>query len=181
MKKNLINTYTPGQSKEEREGVINEVVLPHVDNSNIHFELGDVLGRAFPGERGKILEQEMNEAEASLTDLDEKVDRKVEELSAAAIRDKAELKSDIGNLETQTSEEFTRVSSNLDSIEAKHLEDVTKLTDRINGLDGGFGEDLSELTSKVNGLDSDLGETVIRVSSSKPAAVAGKNVIWIKI
>lgn len=39
----------------------------------------------------------------------------------------------------------------------------------------------TEINNKINQIQTDIGNTIIKIQSSQPAAVSGKNVIWIKI
>lgn len=68
----------------------------------------------------------------------------------------------------------------------KYLKDLvdtnnTTVNSRITTLETKHDTDVTNINKTINKLQSDIGDTIIKIQSTQPAAVTGKNVIWIKI
>ena len=57
----------------------------------------------------------------------------------------------------------------------------TKLTNNINTVNTTLTNSINAVDTKVTNLQADMGNTIIKIQSTQPAAVTGKNVVWIKI
>ena len=79
--------------------------------------------------------------------------------------------TDITNLNTTLTD---KINTDIQTLTTKHDTDITNLTNQHN-------TDISNINTNITNLKNDLGNIVIKIQSTKPAAVTGKNVIWIKI
>ena len=106
------------------------------------------------------------------------------------------LTSKITTLETKHNTELsaldTKLTKNITDLTNKHNTDVstintsisnldTKLTNNINTVNTTLTNSINAVDTKVTNLQSDMGNTIIKIQSTQPAAVSGKNVVWIKI
>ena len=77
------------------------------------------------------------------------------------------------------------INSKINEIESELIADIN---DKVNILESeiakdikSVSDDLAATNQELDNLKADLGNIIIKVQSTQPSAVAGKNVIWIKI
>ena len=90
----------------------------------------------------------------------------------------------------------TNMTNKVNTLEKKHDSDVLNLTNKINtdiktltdkhnteikNLTDKHNTDVTNINKTINDLKADLGDIVIKIQSTQPAKIPGKNVIWIKV
>ena len=74
-----------------------------------------------------------------------------------------------------------KIDTEIKNLTDKHNEDIKNVNQNITNLENKHDTDVTNINNTINKLQQDIGDTIIRIQSTQPAAVTGKNVIWIKI
>ena len=73
------------------------------------------------------------------------------------------------------------INSELDQFKQQNTQEHTEINNKINQFKQQNTQEHTEINNKINQIQSDIGNIIIKIQSTKPSAVSGKNVIWIKI
>lgn len=95
------------------------------------------------------------------------------------------LTSKITTLETKHDTELTaldnKLTKNITDLTNKHNNELTALETKVDNNKTELNNSITAVNTKVTNLQADMGNTIIKIQSTQPAAVTGKNVVWIKI
>ena len=73
------------------------------------------------------------------------------------------------------------INSELDQFKQQNTQEHTEINNKINQFKQQNTQEHTEINNKINQIQSDIGNIIIKIQSTQPSAVSGKNVIWIKI
>ena len=92
------------------------------------------------------------------------------------------LSANMGKVLKDTLESYNNaLNGRIDDLTEQHTTDVTNINNTINEFKQQNQQEHTDINNKITQIRNDIGNTIIKIQSTKPSAVSGKNVIWIKI
>ena len=87
----------------------------------------------------------------------------------------------IDDLTEQHTTDVANINNTINEFKQQNQQDHTDINNTINEFKQQNQQEHTDINNKITQIRNDIGNTIIKIQSTKPSAVSGKNVIWIKI
>ena len=93
----------------------------------------------------------------------------------------SDINSELDQFKQQNTQEHTEINNKINQFKQQNTQEHTEINNKINQFKQQNTQEHTEINNKINQIQSDIGNIIIKIQSTQPSAVSGKNVIWIKI
>lgn len=167
-------------------GVIGKVALDAryiaIDDSILNTGLSNIQQvLEYFNENNINLEKNINNFKSENTNQHNAIIQSITDLSNTNEINHNIIRKSIGNLETANDIDHNVMRLSISNLTTANNTDHTNINKSISDLTIANNTAHGTINNNIKNLQNAIGETVIKIQSTQPAAIAGKNVVWIKI
>ena len=152
----------------------------HLEDVKINY--ADIINNLNSTDANKPLSANMGKTlKDSMDQMNSNINSTITEFKQQNKQEHDAINTTIDQFKRQNQEEHTEINNTINQFKQQNQEEHTEIKNSITELERQNQEEHTEINNTINQIQTDIGNTIIKIQSSQPSAVSGKNVIWIKI